>query len=194
MKNNYSRSFGLLITVSVMFFCFSCKGNQPPKAAVDQKGAASMEMKITSAAFVDGAPIPKKYTCDGQDLSPPLAWSGVPKDAKSLALLCDDPDAPAGIWTHWVLWNMSPSTPALPEGVPRDSTLPGGLKQGQNSWPNTGYRGPCPPPGKAHGYQFKLFALDAELDLPVTSTKLGLETAMKNHILAQARIIGTYGR
>jgi Raf kinase inhibitor-like YbhB/YbcL family protein len=180
--------------ILITLLSLSCKGSPPPKAAADQKGAAGMEMKITSAAFIDGARIPKKYSCEGQDISPPLNWTGVPQNAKSLALICDDPDAPAGIWTHWVLWNMPPSTPSLPEGVPTDAMLPGGIKQGQNSWPTTGYKGPCPPPGKAHGYQFKLFALDSELNLPDKADKAALETAMKGHILAQARIIGTYGR
>jgi Raf kinase inhibitor-like YbhB/YbcL family protein len=179
----------LLLAVGV----FGCKGKPTPGAAADPKGTAS-PMTIGSPAFAEGKPIPKKYTCDGQDISPPLKWSGVPAGTKGLALICDDPDAPAGTWTHWVLWNMPPSTPELPEGVPRDPELPGGLKQGQNDWPKTGYGGPCPPPGKAHIYVFKLYALDAALDLSTAADKGALENAMKGHILAQAKTIGTYGR
>ncbi|MBU0507708.1 YbhB/YbcL family Raf kinase inhibitor-like protein [bacterium] len=153
-----------------------------------------MALVIASDVFQNGAAIPKKFTCDGQDKSPPLKWSGVPENAKSLALICDDPDAPMGTWTHWVLWNMPPSTPSLPEGVPPDSILPGGIRQGLNSWPKSGYGGPCPPPGKPHRYLFTLFVLDAELELPVGANKAGLEAAMKGHILAQAEVMGTYAR
>ena len=153
-----------------------------------------MALTIASTAFTDGAAIPKKYTCDGQDLSPPLAWTGVPEGTKSLALICDDPDAPMGTWVHWVLWGLPPSAPALPEGAPPTGTLPGGIQQGMNSWPKVGYGGPCPPPGKPHRYFFKLYALDATLTLPDNTDKGGLERAMKGHILASAQIMGTYGR
>lgn len=153
-----------------------------------------MAMTITSTAFKDGASIPKKYTCDGQDLSPPLSWVNVPQKARSLALICDDPDAPMGTWVHWVLWGMPPSTPGLPEGMPKDAELPGNMKQGLNSGSETGYNGPCPPPGKPHRYFFKLYALDAELNISGKVNKAVLEDAMKGHILSQAQVMGTYGR
>lgn len=168
------------------------KAEVPPQVA--EEGVKTMALKIESDAFAHQTAIPKKFTCDGNDVSPPLKWSGVPEAAKSLALICDDPDAPMGTWTHWVLWNMPPSTPGLPEGVPPDSVLPGGIHQGKNSWPKSGYGGPCPPPGKPHRYFFKLFALDSELDLPVIANQAGLENAMRGHILAQAEMYGTYGR
>lgn len=181
-----------LMVLSALVFTACGKTEKPLQKA--EKGATEMAMVITSAAFTDGAAIPKKYTCDGQDASPPLAWTGVPAAAKSLALICDDPDAPMGTWVHWVLWGMPPSTPALPEGMPRDAELPGGIKQGLNSWPKTGYGGPCPPPGKPHRYFFKLYALDAELNLSERANKSALEEAMKGHVLAQAQLMGRYGR
>jgi Raf kinase inhibitor-like YbhB/YbcL family protein len=153
-----------------------------------------MAMTISSNAFREGEAIPRHFTCDGEDVSPPLSWIEVPKEARSLALICDDPDAPAGTWVHWVLWNLPPSTPTLPEGVPKEARLPGGIQQGKNSWPRTGYNGPCPPPGKPHRYFFKLYALDTELSLPDGGGKSAVENAMKGHILAQAQLIGTYGR
>ena len=167
---------------------------KPAAQPAPEKGATLMALTLTSTAFQDGATIPKKYTCDGQDLSPPLAWNGVPAGAKSLALVCDDPDAPMGTWVHWVLWNIPPSAPSLPEGVPKDSTLPGGIKQGLNSGPRVGYGGPCPPPGKPHRYFFKLYALDAELALADGANKAALERAMSGHIVGEASLMGTYGR
>lgn len=171
----------------------SCKkAEQPPATA--EKGGAGMALMLTSSAFEDGAAIPRKFTCDGEDKSPPLTWTGIPEGTKSLALICDDPDAPMGTWVHWVVWNIPPSAPGLPEGVPAEGVLPGGIKQGLNSWPRTGYGGPCPPPGKPHRYYFKLYALNADLVLPDTTNKAGLEFAVKDKILAEVRLMGTYGR
>ena len=170
-----------------------CKKAEKPSEGTE-KGATGMALMIKSDAFEDGSAIPKKFTCDGQDKSPALSWSGVPDGTKSLALICDDPDAPMGTWTHWVLWGLPPSAPSLPEGVPPDSLLPGGIHQGLNSWPKSGYGGPCPPPGKPHRYYFRLYALDVMPDLPQNSNKAGLENAMKGHIMAQAHVMGTYGR
>jgi Raf kinase inhibitor-like YbhB/YbcL family protein len=153
-----------------------------------------MAFTVSSTAFENDAPIPHKYTCDGDDISPPLAWTGVPEEAKSLALICDDPDAPMGIWVHWVLWSLPPSAPGLPEAVPTEATLPGGIKQGLNGWKKLGYGGPCPPASKSHRYLFKLYALDTELDLPPTSTARELEAAIRGHILAEGQIMGKYER
>ena len=161
------------------------KAEVPPQVA--EEGVKTMALKIESDAFAHQTAIPKKFTCDGNDVSPALRWSGVPGAAKSLALICDDPDAPMGTWTHWVLWNMPPSTPGLPEGVPPDSVLPGGIHQEQNSWPKSGYGGPCPPPANPHRYFFKLFALVTALELPVAANQTGLENAMRWHVLAQAQ-------
>ncbi len=153
-----------------------------------------MAIELTSSAFADGAPIPAVHTCDGEDTSPPLAWSGVPEAAKSLALICDDPDAPAGTWVHWVLYDLPPTVTELLEGVPTTETLSSGAKQGTNDFGRLGHGGPCPPRGASHRYFFKLCALDAELSLDPGATKRDVERAMEGHILAQGQLMGTYQR
>ena len=153
-------------------------------------------MKLTTSAFADGTPIPVKHTCDGPDVSPPLTWADTPANTKSFALIMDDPDAPMGTWVHWVLWNLPGTRDALPENVPKTGALkePGGAHQGNNTWPKIGYYGPCPPPGKPHRYYFKLYALDGPLSLKAGATKADVERAMQGHVLAQAQLMGTYGR
>ena len=143
-------------------------------------------MKLSSVAFQHQKSIPSKYTCDDSDVSPPLQISGVPPNAKSLALVMDDPDAPMGTWDHLVMWNLSPDTEI------KEGTLPKGTV-GKNSWGKTNYGGPCPPSG-THRYFFKLYALDTVLNLPAGSTKKQLKAAMKGHILAEAVLMGTYQR
>ncbi len=155
----------------------------------------AMPLTIRSAAFAEGAEIPTRHTCEGEDVSPPLEWSGAPSGAKSLALIVDDPDAPDPAaprmtWVHWVLYDMPPSAPGLAEGVAR-AALPGGTLQGANDWKRTGWGGPCPPIGR-HRYFFKLFALDVALGDLRTPTKAQVEQAMKGHVLAQAQTMGTY--
>lgn len=150
-------------------------------------------MRITSTAFRNEGTIPKLYTCEGKDISPPLAWTDVPTGAKSLALIVDDPDAPDPAapkmtWVHWVLYNMPSTTEGLPEGV---KSLPAGTKEGVNDWKRTGYGGPCPPIGR-HRYFHKLYALDIILPDLRQPTKVQLEQAMKGHILAEAQLMGTY--
>jgi Raf kinase inhibitor-like YbhB/YbcL family protein len=150
-------------------------------------------MQLTSTAFRDGDMISKECTCDGADRSPALAWSGAPENAKSFALICDDPDAPRGTWVHWVLFNLAPESRELPAGVSAEDA-PAGAAQGKNDFKKMGYGGPCPPPGKPHRYFFKLYALDTKLDLRTGATKIAVEAAMKDHILAEAQLIGKYGR
>lgn len=152
-----------------------------------------MAIKITSAAFREGEMIPRKYTCDGDDVSPPLAWSGVPPEAKSVALINDDPDAPVGTWVHWVLFNLPADITELPEGVPPNLELGSGAKQGRNDFRRIGYGGPCPP-GGTHRYFFKLYALDTALPLPAGATKAELLRVMQGHILAEGQLIGKYKR
>jgi Raf kinase inhibitor-like YbhB/YbcL family protein len=152
-------------------------------------------MQITSSAFGQHQAIPKKYTCDGEDLSPPLAWSGVPTGAKSLVLIVDDPDAPDPVhptmtWVHWVLYNIPPSASGLAEGVRK---LPAGTLEGINDWKRTGYGGPCPPTGK-HRYYHKLYALDALLEDLRKPAKAALQKAMEGHLLAHAELVGVYRR
>jgi Raf kinase inhibitor-like YbhB/YbcL family protein len=151
-------------------------------------------MKVTSSAFQAGQAIPAKYTCEGADISPPLEWSGVPAAAKSLALICDDPDAPGGTWVHWVLYDLPVTATDLAERVPPAESLPFGAQQGINGFRRVGYGGPCPPPGKPHRYYFKLYALDVDLVLKPRTTKQELLRAMDGHILAEAQLMGTYQR
>jgi hypothetical protein len=156
-----------------------------------------MALSLTSAAFPHQGEIPRQYTCDGKDRSPPLAWSGIPAGAKSLALIVDDPDAPDPgapkmIWVHWVLYNLPADTAGLPEGV-ATSALPLGTLEGSNDWGRAGYGGPCPPIGR-HRYFHKLYALDALLPDLGRPTKAVLEQAMRGHVLAEAQLVGTYQR
>ena len=151
-------------------------------------------MKLTSTAFSEGQPIPLKHTCQDADVSPPLKWSDVPAGTKSLALICDDPDAPVGTWVHWVLWGLPPTATELQEKVPTSETLPSGAKQGLNNFRRIGYGGPCPPPGQAHRYFFKLYALDSELSPKSRATKQELGRTVEGHVLAQAQLMGTYQR
>ena len=156
-----------------------------------------MTFTLTSPAFKEGERIPVKYTGEGADLSPPLEWAEAPAAAKSFALICDDPDAPRGTWDHWIIWNIPGDRRKLPEGVARTETLPelGAARQGKNSWPRIGYNGPMPPPGHGtHHYHFVLYALESALDLKPGADKKALLAAMKSHILAQAKLVGTYSR
>ncbi len=152
-----------------------------------------MEIKITSSAFEDGGLIPAKYTCDGADISPPLQWDAIPEGTKSIALICDDPDAPMGTWVHWVLFNLPSDAKELAENIPTEETLPYGAKQGVNDFGRVGYGGPCPP-GGTHRYFFKIYALDEELDLAAGADKKDLLNAMEGHILAEGQLIGKYKR
>jgi len=151
-----------------------------------------MALQLTTAAFPVGGTIPKKFTCDGPDVSPALAWTDPPAETKSLALIVDDPDAPGRVWVHWVLYNLPAGTRKLPEGVGKDAELPDGSRQGLNDFRKIGYNGPCPPHGPAHRYFFKLYALDLKLNLKSGATKADVESAMKNHVLAQAELLGKF--
>jgi len=152
-----------------------------------------MAITITSSAFAEGAMIPKKHTCDDEDISPDLKWSGVPQGAKSLALICDDPDAPVGTWVHWVLFNIPADVSALPAGVSPDAVLKNGARHGKNDFRKLGYGGPCPP-GGTHRYYFKLYGIDTVINLESGSTKAQLLAAMQGHILAEGQLMGKYRR
>jgi Raf kinase inhibitor-like YbhB/YbcL family protein len=152
-----------------------------------------MEIKLTNSVFKDGEFIPKKYTCDGANVSPPVEWSGTPEAAKSIALICDDPDAPAGIWVHWVIFNIPASANKLNENIPFDKVLEDGAVQGKNDFRKIGYGGPCPP-GGIHRYFFKIYALDKRLELKPGATKGELLNAMEGHILAEGKLMGRYSR
>ena len=168
----------------------------PLLAVVLSPGAASVaavRFSIASPAFAAGGGIPPKHTCEGEDVSPELAWAGAPEGTKSIALIVDDPDAPDPAapkmtWVHWVLYDLPPSAKGLPEGV---RALPAGTREGKNDWKRTGWGGPCPPIG-THRYYFKLYALDVVLPDLGTPTKAALEEAMEGHVLGKAEIVGTY--
>jgi hypothetical protein len=145
-------------------------------------------MEITSQAFTNGGSIPRRFTCDGDNLSPPLQWGGSPSGTKSFALIMDDPDAPSGTFVHWILFDIPSAYSSLSEGVQRMGVM------GSNSYRKLGYNGPCPPPGPAHRYFFKLYALDRILGLSPGSRKADVEKAIQGHILAQTEWIGRYGR
>lgn len=153
-------------------------------------------LAISSPAFADGGPIPRAHTCDGADLSPPLVWSGIPEGTRELALVVDDPDAPRGVFVHWVLYGLAPGVTSLPAGLPKDAMIqrPVTASQGVNDFREIGYRGPCPPRGAPHRYHFTLYALDAPPAVPPGASKAVLLKAMQGHILAQATMIGRYGR
>lgn len=148
-----------------------------------------MAFAISSRTLATGQPIPAKYTCDGQDISPPLHWSDVPQGTQSFALIMDDPDAPVGIWVHWILFNL----PADLRDLPEKAAPPKGSLEGKNSWGRLGYGGPCPP-GGTHRYFFKLYALDTTLNLASGASKEQLLKAMEGHILGQAELMGVYSR
>ncbi|MFO0866954.1 MAG: YbhB/YbcL family Raf kinase inhibitor-like protein [Gemmataceae bacterium] len=153
-----------------------------------------MTFRLRSSAFGEGQTIPKKYTGDGDDVSPPLEWSAPPNETASLALICDDPDAPRQTWVHWVLFNIPAELRSLAEGISSDGQAAGIGVQGKNDFDDLRYGGPAPPRGKPHRYFFKLYALDAHLDLREGATKEELLAAMQGHVLGEAQTMGTYQR
>lgn len=190
MINAVLKKVIVLAIMPVSLFCY-CKDSEQ----IDSKaaGGKKMEIKITSSAFAEDGLIPPKYTCDGSDISPPLQWEAMPEGTKSIALICDDPDAPSGTFVHWVIFGLSAETRELEENIPPDETLPNGAKQGTSDFGRIGYGGPCPPSG-THRYFFKIYALDTELDLAAGARKPQLLKAMEGHILGQGQLIGKYKR
>jgi len=186
------RFFWLLILATLLQLPLSADATQYPK-----NGGDTMNLLLTSTAFTHNGTIPSVYTCDGKGVSPPLSWTGIPANAKSLVLIVDDPDAPDPkapkmTWVHWVLYNIPPDANGLREGV-GEKELPTGTLGGTNNWNQTGYGGPCPPVGR-HRYFHKLYALDIVLPDLNIPTKAALEKSMEGHILAKAELIGTYQR
>jgi len=192
MFGNRNHAISLTAVLALVLAVAACSENGD-RTVMKEEGIA-MSIQLTSTAFAEGKPIPAKYTCDGADLSPPLKWSNVPEGTKSLALISDDPDAPVGTWVHWVIYNIPPDATELAEGLPKSEVLTNGAKQGMTDFKRIGYGGPCPPPGRPHRYFFKVYALDAELDLKPGATKQQLLRAMDGHILAEGQLMGTYQR
>jgi Raf kinase inhibitor-like YbhB/YbcL family protein len=185
-----------ILSFSVLTLFISCAGRPQPVAQqppANQSNQDKPEFKLTSTAFKEGQPIPSTYACVGVNVSPPLEWSGMPKSAKSIAIIADDPDAPGGMWVHWVLYNLPADNIGLVENLPATENLAAGGFQGKNDFEKIGYGGPCPPSG-THRYFFKIYALDADLSLKGGATKAEVEKAMAGHIVAQAQLMGTYRR
>lgn len=175
--------FGALAAAIFLFTRISQKGGEGITVSGTIGG-----MEITSPAFGQNERIPEKYTCDGENVSPPLLISGVPEEAKSLVLISDDPDAPVGTWTHWTLWNIQPDAMEI-----KENSVPVGAVEGKTSFGSSGYGGPCPPSG-THRYFFKLYALDAMLALEPGAGLRDLERVMEEHTLAKAELVGLYSR
>ena len=179
----------------LMLFVAGCSTR--PKLSAQNSASTSTpqttdgSIKLTSAAFKEGESIPRQYTCDGVNVSPPLEWSGVPKSAKTLAIIADDPDAPSGTWVHWVIYNLPAENIGMVENLPATENLKAGGFQGKNDFGKIGYGGPCPPSG-THRYFFKIYALDNELPLKAGATKAEVEKAMEGHLVAQGQLMGTY--
>jgi Raf kinase inhibitor-like YbhB/YbcL family protein len=195
--------FPLAMALIVLLLAGGCEQQQTGQFQASSKNGSIM--KLTSSEIKDGSRVANRFTADGEDLSPPLSWSGAPDETKSFALICDDPDAPsprrpaAEPWVHWVIYNIPQNVSELPSAMKRvaESTNVPGARQGVNSWSsdNIGYRGPAPPPGSGkHRYVFKLYALDTVLDLPAGATKRKLLDAMSGHIVAEAQLVGTFER
>lgn len=191
----------LAAVLAAALFCAGCPESNTENISGDtaqeiQEGSTDMEWKITSTAFKEGERIPDRFTCTGPDVSPELTWTAPPSGTKELVLIMDDPDAPVGTWTHWILYSLPPETAHLPEQVAKDSQVPslGNAKQGVTDFRRPGYGGPCPPPGKPHRYFFKLYALDQQLDLDPGVSLGKITGAIEGHILAEARLMGTYSR
>ncbi|HEC88492.1 MAG TPA: YbhB/YbcL family Raf kinase inhibitor-like protein [Thermoplasmata archaeon] len=151
-------------------------------------------MIIESPAFREGDVIPVKYTCDGEDMSPPLKWRDVPSNAKSIAIICEDPDAPLIKWIHWIIYNIPPEIGELNENIPKKEEIEGGIRQGKNSWNKFGYGGPCPPGKKPHRYYFRMYALDIKINVQQPLKKRNLLKLMEGHIIEEAELMGKYSR
>lgn len=189
---------GVLGAMFLMLAVIACKGDDNPKVGESSARAEEMaiqeekmpEIRITSKAFIHEGMIPARYTCDGEDISPEIIWKNVPEGAQTLALICDDPDAPSKTWVHWVAYNIPVSDTCLPAGMKADAE---NCCQGMTDFGRIGYGGPCPP-GGVHRYFFRMYALDCKLDLKPGATKKELLQAMEGHILAQGELMGTYQR
>jgi Raf kinase inhibitor-like YbhB/YbcL family protein len=190
-KKSVLKLLGLAALSGGWLLCFLAT---PGDVIFGQATGGAAPFQIASGAFSHGEIIPKKFTCDGPDVSPPLDWKNAPPATQSLALIMDDPDAPVGTWVHWVIYSLPANIKELPEGVEKQEQLANGALQGQNDFRRMGYGGPCPPPGKPHRYFFKLYALDAKLVLRAGASKADVESAMKGHILGQVELMGRYGR
>ena len=196
MNTNRRRplSIGVAVGVAVVSLVSLRGALAVSDTAEPEQGGPAVQFKLSSLAFENGMPIPLKHSGEGVDVSPPLKWLEPPEGTKAFALIADDPDAPMGTWVHWVIYNIPASKRELPEAVPTLGKLSDGTLQGLNDFGKIGYNGPLPPPGKPHRYFFKLYALDSAVAPMARATKKDLDKAMKDHILGEARLMGTYKR
>ena len=189
LRHDTTRAVVLALTVCLVPLLVS--GCGPKEAKPEEKATG---LALSSSVFKEGGTIPAKYTCDGEGVSPPLTWGEPPVGTQSFALIMEDLDAPAGVFTHWVLFNVPQDSRGLPEGVPTQAQLSSGALQGRNDFQGIGYGSPCPPVGSPHRYRFTLYALDRQLELEAEASKRQVLDAMQGHILAQAQLVGTYQR
>jgi Raf kinase inhibitor-like YbhB/YbcL family protein len=184
----------IFLILVLLVLISGCIASEPDEETLIEEDINMDAISISSDVFENGGMLSSEYTCDGSDVSPDLSWDTVPAGTQSIALIVDDPDAPGKTWVHWVIYNIPANSSGLPLGVPRNETLDDDVQQGKNDFGRIGYNGPCPPPGKAHRYFFKVYALDTTLSLKSGATKSQLEAAMSGHILAQGEMVGKYGR
>ena len=197
MFTRYRFRYGVVFLTVAVFAIAACSSDSDGEEPVTESQPAApteLTIKLTSDAFAEGTDIPEQFTCDGDDVSPALAWSGVPRGTQSIALIADDPDAPGGTWVHWVLFGVPRNASELEEAMPSGGVTALGAKHGKNSFGKRAYGGPCPPQGGPHRYFFKLFALDAEPELEPGASKQDLIEAMDGHVLAQGQLMGRYKR
>ncbi len=190
------KQLAVMLLTGAVFLIAACQGDKRAEIGGQEAIAESSQddvmpqIKLTSSAFIHEGMIPARYTCDGDDISPEIAWSNYPKGTKSMALICDDPDAPGGTWVHWVAYNIPPADSSLSAKMLADCEQ---CLQGRNSWGNNSYGGPCPP-GGTHRYFFKIYALDTMLDLEAGATKEKLLEAIEGHVLGMGELMGRYQR
>jgi len=184
----------IFLTGNIILFYFAFWFISSNQQVLKAERGDIMELELTSSVFKNNQTIPQKYTCEGEDISPPFNWTGVPEDTKSFALIVNDPDAPVGIWVHWVIYNIPSDITELSEGIATNKTLDSGAIQGVNDFRRIGYGGPCPPLGSPHRYFFKLYALDSTLDLSPGANKSQVEEAIQEHILDKTELVGLYSR
>ena len=184
----------ILCCFVILSLVVSCSATETRDESSATDEDAVMTIVLSSTAFKEGDRIPVKYTCDGQDISPALVWDEPPQQTEAFVLMVDDPDAPGGVFTHWMIFNIPANTHQFGEGVPIQEQLESGALQGKNDFGKIGYRGPCPPSGSSHRYRFTIYALDQRLNLKAGASKKQVIDAMQGHILAQGRLTGTYQR
>lgn len=181
----------IIILLGAVVMLSSCQGKNQSQTVVHEEH--KMEITVKSPAFEQGKPIPEEYTCDGRNISPPLRWSNIPEEAQSLAMIVDDPDAPRGTFTHWIIWNIPPDLAEFSANVDKEKMLPNGARQGINDAGKIGYTGPCPPSG-THRYFFKVYALDSTIDLAPGANRKQIDDALRGKTIAQGELMGTYKR